>query len=58
MATCFGLSLDHFQADVLRCVVNQCALCNVGSHVIYKVYKKLIKDIKVYVNVKILLVRM
>jgi hypothetical protein len=57
MATCFGLSLDHPQASVIKSY-SQCVLCTVGSHITYTVYAKVIKNIKVYVKVKMLLVRM
>jgi len=58
MATCFGLYLDHLQATFLSKRYNQCALCAVGSNITYRMYAKLIDNTKVYVNVKILLVRM
>jgi hypothetical protein len=47
MATCFGLSLDHLQA-------NQCMLCTVESHITYKACIKTVEMMKVFIKVKIL----
>jgi len=35
---------------------NQCILCTVGSHITYRLHAKAIKNIKIYVMVKFLLV--
>jgi hypothetical protein len=51
MTTCFGLPLDHLQANVHK-RYNQCVLCIVGPHITYRVQVRAMKIMNVFVKVK------